>query len=529
MSARIPKQVWLTLLIASAFFFGWKVNTLPLTNWDEGIYANVNLELFHSQDWTKLTYFGKDFLEKPPLQYWMTYPLFGILGPTELAVRLWSVLAGIATVLLIALWAWQATKKVSIALMAGAMIVLGRYAIAHAFRTGDLDGLLTFCITLALYGYWRSWKVPRWFFVWGIASAGAIMTKSLAGLVPVIIVGMDIVLTRGWRRIGWGNMWWGIAVFIGLIAPWHIIETQRFGAAFWKEYIGWNIVDRSTSSLFTKTPWYWYLGIIHDRFFPFSYALPLGVVTAMWGWRKRHDDLLRLLLLWGAVVLTLFTVIQTRREWYILPFYPAAAMLLALQAHAWWSERQPRWMQAAVIMSVAAMFIRMAGDKHLKEFLAHVPGSSVLHSWMFTHLLGQVFIGIGATLIVLILVLLWRRKFFWWKAFLGSIAVILVLESMFWTVQQLRSYPTTLPLKTIADRIQTERVLSIDLAGTKLKKEPAGYFYILRLDAHSTELPAGQIPRTPLFLTTNEVKNAPLNTEGRVLERLGKFLLIDLR
>ncbi|MEK7538038.1 MAG: phospholipid carrier-dependent glycosyltransferase, partial [Patescibacteria group bacterium] len=156
MSTLWPRSVWIPVLALALVIFGWRLNSVPLTNWDEGIYANVNLELFRSHDWTKLTYFGKDFLEKPPLQFWLTYPLIGVFGPTELAMRLWSALAGAGTAVLLALWGWQATQKRSVAWLAGGLFVLGRFALIHAFRSGDLDGLLTFLIVLDMYGYWRS-------------------------------------------------------------------------------------------------------------------------------------------------------------------------------------------------------------------------------------------------------------------------------------------------------------------------------------------------------------------------------------
>ena len=162
MTERFPRSVWIPLMALSLVMFGWRLTTVPLTNWDEGIYANVNLELFHSHDWTKLTYFGANFLEKPPLQFWITSVLYGVFGPTELAVRLLPALAGLGTVLLIAWWTWSATKQRNTALIAGLLFVLGRFTLVHAFRTGDLDGLLTLFITLAMFGYWRSWTAPRW-------------------------------------------------------------------------------------------------------------------------------------------------------------------------------------------------------------------------------------------------------------------------------------------------------------------------------------------------------------------------------
>lgn len=275
--------VWLPILVVALVVFGWRLNSVPLTNWDEGIYANVNLELFRSHDWTKLTYFGANFLEKPPLQFWATSALFGILGPTELAIRLWPALAGLGTVMLLAWWAWQATKNRWTALLAGLAFVLGRFALVHAFRTGDLDGALTFFIVLALYSYWRSCDRSRWWIGWGVGTALAIMTKSFVGLLPIIIVGLDVVIGWRWKQLQWRDIGWGITALVALAAPWHVIETLRFGHVFWDSYLGLHVIERTTESLFTATPWYWYLGIVCNRFAPFSFFWRNGINVRLFG------------------------------------------------------------------------------------------------------------------------------------------------------------------------------------------------------------------------------------------------------
>ncbi len=529
MSGRLPRSVWLPVLALTLVIFGWRLNTAPLTNWDEGIYANVNLELFHSHDWSKLTYFGADFLEKPPLQFWMTDVLFGVLGPTELAVRFIPALAGMATALLLALWAWQARQKRLAALIAGVVFVLGRYALVHAFRTGDLDGLLTLFITLAMYGYWKSWSAPRWIVVWGAASAAAMMTKSLVGLLPLIIVGIDVILSRGWRKIGGGNIGWAVAAFLALVAPWHIVETMRFGRAFWDSYLGVNVIDRATESLFTATPWHYYFGIIRDRFAPFSFLLPLAWLTAMWRAGKEKSGLDRLLVIWLVVTIALFSYIQTRREWYILPLYPGAALLLATSADLWWNNKL-RLIQAAVMVTMAGAFGHLLTDSHLRSTLAHFPLLRELSKNFWQLVVGQAIFGIIAIIIVLVFAVLLRRwRGSWWSWWLGLSGGTLMMAAFISSFLYIRALPSGLPLKTIAARVEQEKVTNISLIGTRLKKQPAGYFYILRMNTHSNEYVAGAPPLTPLVLTTKEDKNAPLNTEGKVLVSLPPFVLIDLR
>lgn len=527
---RLPRVVWIPVLALAIAVFGWRVTTVPLTNWDEGIYANVNLELFKSHDWTKLTYFGADFLEKPPLQFWATYPLFGIFGPTELAVRFWSVFAGVATSMLLCWWAWQASGRRMTALLAASFFILGRFALVHAFRTGDLDGLLTFFVTLAMYGYWRAGTAPRWMVVWGVSTAAAIMTKSLVGIVPLVAVGVDVLIARAWRRIGWANIAWGVVTFLLLVMPWHIVETVRFGRSFWDSYLGLNVIERTTDSLFTSTPWHWYLGIFRDRFFPFSFLFPLALVTVATTLWNNKRELVRPLLIWFGFILAIFSLIQTRREWYILPLYPAAAMLLSMAAESWWRERQRRWFQVVFLLGIAAAFGHLLTDTHLRSVLVRMPLTSWLTQGIWPTLTGQTIFGtiVGGALIGVCYTLR-RTRWNMWQWMLVKTAGAMFLIALSWSGLYIKALPGALPLKTIATRLEPERLQRVPLIGTRLKKQPAGYFYLLRLDTHFTEYPDGTLPTLPVVITTTETANSPLNTEGRVLAQGGGMLLIDLR
>ena len=526
----LPRSVWIPVLALALVIFGWRLNTVPLTNWDEGIYANVNLELSRSPDWGKLTYFGADFLEKPPLQFWVTSWLFSVFGPTEFAVRLLPALAGVATALVLALWAWQATRQRWVALSVGLVFGLGRFALVHAFRTGDLDGLLTFFITWAMYGYWRSWTMPGWIVLWGAASAAAVMTKSVVGLLPVIIVGLDVLLTRGWRTIGWKNMVVASGVFLALVVPWHIVETVRFGRAFWDSYLGVHVIERTTESLFTTTPWDYYLGIIRDRFAPFSWLLPLALVTAGWKIWKEKNNLHRLLIVWLVVTFAVFTFIQTRREWYIVPLYPAAALLVATVFQSWWRDRQSRWIQLGFLLSAVGAFGHLLTDTYLRLAINHLPFLRQLSTPFWRSVSGQILLGV--IVVGGLVVAAWRlrkKMLDWWRWTLVGSGGMMVLTALAASLLYIHALPSSLPLKTIAARIAQAGVNDVSLVGTRLKKQPAGYFYLLRLDAHSTEYVAGTAPPTPVVLTTTEPQNAPLNTRGKRLADEPPFLLLDLR
>lgn len=531
-----PRRVWVPILVLSCLVFGWRSTTIPLTNWDEGIYANVNLELFRSHDWTKLTYFGADFLEKPPLQFWATSFLIGVFGPTELAIRLPSLLAGVGTVMLVAWWVWQITGRRWPTYVAAGGAMFGKFAMIHLFRTGDVDGLLVLFVTAALYAYWSATQsadrrdIRRWMLCWAAATAGAVMTKSLAGALPLIIVGSDILLSRGWRKIGWMTPVWSAGLFLLIAAPWHIIETIRFGSAFWDSYLGTHVLERAADSLFTSTAWYWYGGIILERFAPFSFFLPWAFGWAVYRAIVHRDGLMRLLVLWLVITAVIFTLIQTRREWYIAPLYPAAVLVLVLAGDAWLrSRRQVRLMWIGLGLTLVVALGHTLHDTTIRLALNHVPLVRALTTPWWRTMIGQGSFGILFVGTIVLLSFIRIRHFNRAHRFAMLSVLAMFITAASWTVLHIWSQPRSLPLKDVATAMIATDQQNIALIGTRLKKNPAGYFYLLRSDIHTTEFVAGSPSPTPIVLTTNESMNALLASYGRVIFVAERYLLLDLR
>ena len=68
-----------------------------LTDWDEGIYAEVSREML-TRGWLVPHWNGQVWFEKPPLMLWVTAALFRVFGVTEFCARGASAFSGIAIV-----------------------------------------------------------------------------------------------------------------------------------------------------------------------------------------------------------------------------------------------------------------------------------------------------------------------------------------------------------------------------------------------------------------------------------------------
>ena len=81
---------WLSPLVT--FLFG--LGIAPLTDVDEGAFAQATSELIASGDWLSTTLLGEPRWDKPILIYWLQALSVQAFGTTPFAFRLPSALAG---------------------------------------------------------------------------------------------------------------------------------------------------------------------------------------------------------------------------------------------------------------------------------------------------------------------------------------------------------------------------------------------------------------------------------------------------
>ena len=211
-------------------------------------------------------------------------------------------------------------------------------------------------------------------YCWGFAASCAlnVLTKGLIGVVfPVATVVIYLLLTRGWKRaVTRGKAlypWSSLVVFLVIAAPWHVLAglanpTQGHPAPFHFAGGHWQVPLPTDGNV---RGWFWFyfmnehvLRYLNLRV-PRDYdTVPLlvfwglclvwmmpwsafGFKVAGWAlpvreekWRsqfRRHDLPLKLrarllLAVWSGFVLLFFTF-STRQEYYVLPAFPALAVL----------------------------------------------------------------------------------------------------------------------------------------------------------------------------------------------------------
>ena len=312
-----------------------------LVNPDEGRYAEVPREMVASGDYVTPRLNGVLYFEKPPLMYWAIAGFIRVFGPGELAVRAVPALFALAGVLI----AYGTARRFEgrLAGLATA-IVLGSSLLYFALgRILLLDMAVSVLIAATLFCFILGVREPaesstssrgmrRWFF-YGLYFSAALATlaKGLIGfLLPGAVMFFWLLIFNQWSRLRPLYLPSGIALFLAVAAPWHVLIAQRNPA--WSHFY----FIREHWQRFTTTehgriePWWYFIPIIAVGLFPWTGALWGGVRRGIaGGWRERHKNAdAWFFVTWAIFLFLFFSKSQSKLMPYILPVFPPLAVLM---------------------------------------------------------------------------------------------------------------------------------------------------------------------------------------------------------
>ena len=324
--------VVLLVLLLGLIWFG-TLGTRTLIHPDEGRYASLALEMARSGDWVTPRLNGLPYFEKPALQYWIGALSFLALGVSEFSARLWPGMAGFLTVLALGFTAgrlWGRETGIRALAIAGSMTWI---ELNSHFLT--LDAGLTLFLTLALCsvllantGHADARARRRWIWLAWAAMGAAVLSK---GLVGIVIPGAVLVGVSLWRRDArwWRGMHWvsGLVIFLAITAPWFVLVSLR-NPGFAEFFFIHEHFARYLSEVHRREgAWWYYLPLLAAGMLPWTGALPwlFRGTEGSAGIAPRH-----VLLAWSIFVLLFFSASGSKLPSYILPMFPALALLVAL-------------------------------------------------------------------------------------------------------------------------------------------------------------------------------------------------------
>ncbi|HEY3700598.1 MAG TPA: glycosyltransferase family 39 protein [Spongiibacteraceae bacterium] len=330
---------YLMLILIALLLLGGGINTYSLRGSTEPREAGIAAEMLQDSQYLVPRLNGRDFLEKPPLSYWLQAAALHTLGYQPLAVRLPSIAASIACVCLVFFSLKKICANAELAWL-GALSLLTMASFWMNARTAGQDALLTFGVALALFSFNFAHATPSRWLPWLAYALGlciATLTKGVVGLaVPGIII-LSYLLIEIFaieRKFVWGH-WWRPALFavIGLLPLllWLFSLYQRQGAAAVQQILWSNSIDRFAGDYqfgAHSEPFYYYLKKLPETFAPWNLLLFFAL------WQLRHemkrDKNTLFFICWLVAPYLLLSLSAGKRPPYLLMIYPTAATLIAL-------------------------------------------------------------------------------------------------------------------------------------------------------------------------------------------------------
>ena len=352
-----------------------QVGNTHLWDQDEGFYATTAAEMHARNDWITPTFNGKLFAHKPPMMFWGMIVGYRAFGVSELGARFVSTLFGLGTIFLtfaIARKLFDATTGLFAGLAIGSCILFTMVA-----RSATADAHLTFFTVLSLHFWvcdyfnspggnrdqslsavrWQTWIVT--YAVMGLA----VLTKGPIGfLFPTAVIGLFLLtedkqkvpvqstlLQRLWLFVKSCNplsftmtVWrmrplTAAAIVLLVAAPWYLLVQWRTEGEFLREFIGVHHLGRMSQAMDNHSgPIYYYLVACLIGLYPWSaFAIPTAISWFSQLKLPNRSRAVRFVSCWVVVYLVTFSLASTKLPNYVLPAYPALAIMIGRYFALW--------------------------------------------------------------------------------------------------------------------------------------------------------------------------------------------------
>ncbi|MEL6497140.1 MAG: glycosyltransferase family 39 protein [Planctomycetota bacterium] len=302
---------------------------------------------------------GAPRLNKPPLIYWLQAGsawLFTGGDPMRDAIWMYRVpgVLGSTLAVLATYWIGQRMFAPPVALAAASLLAVCAVVVfdAHQARADQVllglttlsMGLLWSIVRRARHG--RRVGVARWASLWLVVGLGVLVKGVSPVVVLLTLLAMGFV-GRSWFAWRAAKPILGSAVIAAVVLPWAFAVAQRVGFETYADILFDETVSRGSQAKegHVGPPGY-HSAFIWAVFWPGSIAVLLGIAYAAkrairWGgrgerWRRRTAGDVRVLFLacWVVPTWVFFELYATKLPHYVLPTYPALALLSARAALA---------------------------------------------------------------------------------------------------------------------------------------------------------------------------------------------------
>ncbi|MCF8277838.1 MAG: glycosyltransferase family 39 protein [Flavobacteriales bacterium] len=312
---------------------------LDIMEVDAAQYASISLEMLKSGHFLQVFDRFEDYLDKPPLLFWLSAVSFKIFGIGSWQYKLPSILFSLLGIF--------STYKLGKRLYSEAIgrhaswILGGSFAMVMINNDIKTDTILVSSIVFSIWMLVSYLETKQLKYLLGssLGIAAAMLTKGPIGLMmPALAVGGHIILKRQWHLL-FDPKWFVLLIFVGiLLVPMCIGLYEQYGTEglkfyFWTQSFGRitgeNEWRNDTTPLFFTHVFLW-------SFLPWTLLGVAGIFRELKFVKKAClDNGSELYLISGIVLVwAAFSFSKFKLPHYIFVVYPLIAILAAKFVHS---------------------------------------------------------------------------------------------------------------------------------------------------------------------------------------------------
>jgi 4-amino-4-deoxy-L-arabinose transferase-like glycosyltransferase len=284
------------------------------------------------------------------------------------------------------------------------------------------DMLLTFFVTAGFACFIAALteqtpRSPKLVFFGYVALALGVLTKGPVALVLVSIpIGLELIVRRDRASFKRLRILPGLGIFLAIAAPYFFLVYARVGLGPLRFFFLGENLQRFTGQIYESggRPFWYELAAFFSDFAPWSLLL---ILAAWFDWRRAERErtskgITRILYLWLVYTVVLFSLASFKRDYYLLPAMPAAALIIGpLIANA---ERLPKFARrivagflvicGVVLIAIALLTLRAAVILSVQSPLRFLPalmalvGLVLVFSWVRRRKTWQASLMLAATI-----------------------------------------------------------------------------------------------------------------------------------
>ena len=324
------------LLALCALLYFPYLGRLPFFNKGEPREALVVQEIAQQGNWLFPLKRGEEVPSKPPLFHWLA-ALTSMMGGgvSEMTVRFPSaLLATVAVLLLYGLGRRMFDEETA---FLGGLMLATTVAFQSEAVAARVDMTLAFFVTVVLvifYLVYQGFLKENWLYGFYLLLGLGVLAKGPVGLIlPAMVISCFLIARKRWDFLSRLCFHKGVILTLLVGPAWYGLAIAKGG----DEFVARQVIHENLARFFLsgeggsghQKPIYYYIPYLMLEGLPWSLFLPF-VVADCFRRRAYAEEHLLFLMLWAGLIFVFFSLSAGKRSVYILPLYPALALLTAV-------------------------------------------------------------------------------------------------------------------------------------------------------------------------------------------------------